>query len=89
MPADAWATLGARASAGLVLTPQSWNMISNVRRIKITATSPRGQWIINLYCNIPTICENLIYKTHWGRSKLCEILDTFEYTFLGKSLNIE
>ena len=63
--------------------------ISNVRRVKITASSPRGQWIINLYCSIATTFENLTYKTRWGRSKLLEILDTFEYIFLGKSLNIE
>ena len=44
---------------------------------------------MDLYCSIPTIFDNVTYKTHWGRSKLLDILDTFEYTFLGKSLNIE
>ena len=90
MPADALANFRSQGISRLGIGPTKLEYsISNIRRVKITATFPRGQWIINLYCSIPTIFENLTYKTHWGRNKLLEILDTFEYTFLGKSLNIE
>ena len=60
MPADALANFRSQGISRLGIGPTKLEYaISNIRRVKITATSPRGQWIITLYCSIPTIFENL------------------------------
>ena len=73
MPTDALATLGARASAGMVLTPKSgifhlqhWDRDNLFSWIKIVVF--RFQFCWNLFPRVQL--------THWGRDKMDAILQT-------------